>query len=54
MLLADLQVDLDNATVYGGSKVFDLMLLCQVLADILPEGVKRAFATHHLIPHSLY
>jgi len=52
-MLLHLQVDLDNAAVHSGSKVLDLLLLCQVLTNIKSEGVQRACPILHLLTHAL-
>ncbi len=52
-MLLHLQVDLDDAAVHSGSKVLDLLLLCQVLANIDSEGFQSACPILHLLTHAL-
>ena len=51
-MLLHLQVDLDNAAVHSGSKVLDLLLLCQVLTNIKSEGFQSACPILHLLTHA--
>ncbi len=52
-MLLHLQVDLDNAAIHSGSKVLDLLLLCQVLTNIKSEGFQSACPILHLLTHAL-